>query len=89
MFMVQAGWVGQLFEHSIIPVNGILFSGEQHGYNIPEVRACPDLADWLAGGKENDIMAVREDKGLPELSRRLLCDGYMCMYQSLDTMMYK
>ena len=65
------------------------FLGEQHGYNVPEVREVPDMNDWLTDQKQNDIMAVEDDKLLPEPMKRLLCDGYMCMYQSTDTMMYK
>ena len=78
-----------LVSKTVVILTILCLAGEQHGYNIPEVKACPDLAQWLSGGKEQDILAVEDDKHLPELSRRLLCDGYMCMYQSLDTMMYK
>lgn len=61
--------------------------GEQNGYNIPEITPCPDVEKWLSLN-ERDIL--REDEKLmPELKRRLLCDSYMCMYQSLDLMVNK
>ena len=70
------------YKHNFCP-------GEQHGYNVPEVREVPDMSEWLADHKQNDIMSVEDDKLLPEPMRRLLCDGYMCMYESTDTLMYK
>ncbi|XP_065164082.1 ubiquitin carboxyl-terminal hydrolase CYLD [Atheta coriaria] len=64
--------------------------GELNGYNIPEMVACPDVSKWLS-----DEQACRElhdnsvlDRHLPEHARRLLCDAYICMYQSSDVMMY-
>ncbi|CAG9769168.1 unnamed protein product [Ceutorhynchus assimilis] len=65
--------------------------GERDGYNIPEMVACPDISQWLS----NEI-ACRQlheefpvDRHLPEHARRLLCDAYICMYQSPDGMMYR
>ena len=66
-----------------------MFLGEQHGYNVPEVRECSDITNWFSEQGHSEIMSFEEDKLLPELIRRLLCDSYMCMYQSVDTMMYK
>lgn len=51
----------------------------------------PDMSLWLS---EDDPDApyknksAANDKFLPEHAKRLLCDAYMCMYQSSDVMMY-
>lgn len=64
--------------------------GEQNGYNIPEMIPVPDLPQWLSddGARQLNEKAVN-DKMLPEHAKRLLCDAYMCMYQSTDVMMYR
>ncbi|CAL1538479.1 unnamed protein product [Lymnaea stagnalis] len=63
--------------------------GEQGGYNIPEVTQIPDLSTWLDEKNLTELLKVGEDKNFPEHLRRILCDGYMCMYQSPDVMMYQ
>ncbi|XP_033754126.1 ubiquitin carboxyl-terminal hydrolase CYLD-like [Pecten maximus] len=63
--------------------------GEQSGYNIPEVKLCKDLAQWLSDDYQTEIMRHRDDKDLPEHMRRLLCDAYMCMYQNPEVSMFK
>ncbi|XP_054720365.1 ubiquitin carboxyl-terminal hydrolase CYLD-like isoform X2 [Uloborus diversus] len=63
--------------------------GEQNGYNIPEVVPFTDLRWWLSEEGMNFLLSNKEDKVLPEITRRLLCDAYMCMYQSPDVMMYR
>ncbi|KAH0554428.1 hypothetical protein KQX54_010604 [Cotesia glomerata] len=62
--------------------------GEQNGFNIPEMVSCPDFPYWLSedGAKKAEST---DDRQLPEYAKRLLCDAYMCMYQSSDVMMYK
>ncbi|XP_053697663.1 uncharacterized protein LOC128744574 [Sabethes cyaneus] len=64
--------------------------GEQNGYNIPEMIPVPDLPIWLSeeGARQLNEEAIN-DKMLPEHAKRLLCDAYMCMYQSTDVMMYR
>ncbi|XP_055634541.1 ubiquitin carboxyl-terminal hydrolase CYLD isoform X2 [Toxorhynchites rutilus septentrionalis] len=64
--------------------------GEQNGYNIPEMIPVPDLPHWLSedGARQMNEKAIN-DKMLPEHAKRLLCDAYMCMYQSTDVMMYR
>lgn len=69
----------------------VFILGEKNGYNIPEMVACPDISKWLS-----DEQACRRlhdnnplDRHLPEHARRLLCDAYICMYQSPDVMMYR
>lgn len=65
--------------------------GERDGYNIPEMVACPDISRWLSD--ESACRRLHEefpvDRHLPEHARRLLCDAYICMYQSSDVMMYR
>ncbi|XP_035214266.1 ubiquitin carboxyl-terminal hydrolase CYLD-like isoform X1 [Stegodyphus dumicola] len=63
--------------------------GEQNGYNIPEVVPFVDLRWWLSEEGMNFLLSAKDDKVLPEITRRLLCDAYMCMYQSSDVMMYR
>ncbi|CAH0558038.1 unnamed protein product [Brassicogethes aeneus] len=65
--------------------------GERNGFNIPEMVACPDISRWLSDDticrKLHEDFEV--DRHLPEHARRLLCDAYICMYQSSDVMMYR
>lgn len=63
--------------------------GEQSGYNIPEVKLCKDLSQWLSEDYQSEIMRHRDDRELPEHMRRLLCDAYMCMYQNPEVSMFK
>ncbi|KAM9362193.1 ubiquitin carboxyl-terminal hydrolase CYLD [Symphorus nematophorus] len=53
---------------------------DQHGYNIPEIRACPELGDFLSQPEEELTRA--NPNQTPELVRRLLCDSYMFLYQN-------
>uniref|UniRef100_A0AAV2M5R6 ubiquitinyl hydrolase 1 n=1 Tax=Knipowitschia caucasica TaxID=637954 RepID=A0AAV2M5R6_KNICA len=53
---------------------------DQSGYNIPEIRACPELGDFLS--KSEEELACTDLSQEPELVRRLLCDSYMLFYQS-------
>ncbi|KYN11883.1 Ubiquitin carboxyl-terminal hydrolase CYLD [Trachymyrmex cornetzi] len=63
--------------------------GEQNGYNIPEMVPCPDFPYWLSEEGGTYLTELKDDRHLPEHAKRLLCDAYMCMYQSPDVMMYK
>ncbi|KAI8790460.1 ubiquitin carboxyl-terminal hydrolase CYLD [Biomphalaria glabrata] len=62
--------------------------GEQGGYNIPEVTHIPELSKWLDESNVQELYRIGDDKELPEHLRRILCDGYMCMYQSTEVMMF-
>lgn len=66
-----------------------LCAGEQHGYNIPTVVECGDLMQWVGDEGSQMLHAVTDNKALPDLPRRLLCDAYMCFYQSPKVMMYR
>ncbi|XP_066991733.2 ubiquitin carboxyl-terminal hydrolase CYLD [Anabrus simplex] len=63
--------------------------GEQNGYNIPEMVLCPKLPYWLSDEGARSLGEIKDDRLLPEHAKRLLCDAYMCMYQSPDVMMYR
>ncbi|GAB1602632.1 hypothetical protein Ahia01_000542800 [Argonauta hians] len=58
--------------------------GCSEGYNIPEVRHCPNLQRWVTEYSEDYV-----DPEQPELQRRLFSDSYMCLYQNTDVMMFK
>lgn len=58
------------------------FGDDQQGYNIPKIRACPELGDFLSRPEEE--LACADPSQTPELVRRLLCDSYMFLYQSPD-----
>ncbi|XP_018594557.2 ubiquitin carboxyl-terminal hydrolase CYLD [Scleropages formosus] len=51
----------------------------QKSFSVPEVRACPELGDFLARSEED--MATADVASAGEHVRRLLCDSYMCLYQ--------
>ncbi|XKL68664.1 hypothetical protein PGB90_006433 [Kerria lacca] len=63
--------------------------GELNGYNIPEMVLCPDLSMWLSDNGAQSFCEIKDDRHLPTYAKRLLCDAYMCMYQSTDIMMYR
>ncbi|XP_029287955.1 ubiquitin carboxyl-terminal hydrolase CYLD [Cottoperca gobio] len=60
---------------------------DQHGYNIPEIRACPEVGDFLSQPEEE--LAWSNPSQAPELVRRLLCDSYMLLYQNPATPLSK
>lgn len=64
--------------------------GAQLGCNIPELVSVEELPQWISevGAKKLNEQAPN-DKQLPKLAKRLLCDAYLCMYQTIDILMYK
>ena len=56
--------------------------------NIPAVTPCLEAREWLSKDP-SEIAAAKERGEMPEKVRRLLGDGYLCMYQNLDMTMYK
>ncbi|CAG5983975.1 unnamed protein product [Menidia menidia] len=60
---------------------------DQSGYNIPEIRACPEIGDYLSQPEEE--LARFNPSQAPELVRRLLCDSYMFLYQNPATALSK
>lgn len=73
----------------VIDLTILVPAGEQNGYNIPEVVSFSDLRWWLSEEGTVFLLTTRDDKVLPEMARRLLCDAYMCFYQSTEIMMYR
>lgn len=68
----------------------LFVAGELNGFNIPEMVLCPDLPLWLSDNAAQQVFSeIKDDKNLPTYAKRLLCDAYMCMYQSSDVMMYR
>ena len=65
------------------------FLGEINGYNIPEVSPAPDVARWLSHEGVTVLKEHKDDKVLPIQAKRLVCDGYLCFYQSPEVMMYQ
>ncbi|XP_052455629.1 ubiquitin carboxyl-terminal hydrolase CYLD [Carassius gibelio] len=61
--------------------------GEIDGYNMPEVRACPEVGQYLHMPLSQLANQVpREMKGV---AKRLFCDGYMYLYQSRTMSLYR
>lgn len=77
-----------LYGYHIVTLSRVC-SGEQGGYNIPEVQHVPELSQWLSENNFEYILSMQDDRQLPEHMRRLLCDAYMVMYQSPSVMMFR
>lgn len=77
-----------LYGYHIVTLSCVC-SGEQGGYNIPEVQHVPELSQWLSENNFEYILSMQDDRQLPEHMRRLLCDAYMVMYQSPSVMMFR
>ncbi|XP_014021957.2 ubiquitin carboxyl-terminal hydrolase CYLD isoform X2 [Salmo salar] len=60
---------------------------DQSGYNIPEIRACPEVGDFLSQSEEELARADPSQAGEPV--RRLLSDSYMYLYQSASMALYR
>nr|XP_015220280.1 PREDICTED: ubiquitin carboxyl-terminal hydrolase CYLD-like isoform X3 [Lepisosteus oculatus] len=61
--------------------------GGENGYNIPEIRACPQVGDFLSQPEED--WAKLDLCYLDEFVKRLLCDSYMCFYQCPALSLYR
>lgn len=55
--------------------------GEQNGYNIPEVLHFDEFSFWTSDKGATYLLNNRDDKLLPEMAKRLVCDAYLCFYQ--------
>jgi len=55
--------------------------GEQDGYNIPEVSLFEDFNYWTSESGAAYLLNNKDDKSLPEMARRLICDAYLCFYR--------
>ncbi|XP_040359205.1 uncharacterized protein LOC115313525 isoform X5 [Ixodes scapularis] len=56
--------------------------GAEDGHNIPEVVVFHDHALWLGNTTPSTLQTALDSKNLGNMSRRLVCDAYMCMYKS-------
>ncbi|XP_064414615.1 ubiquitin carboxyl-terminal hydrolase CYLD isoform X1 [Latimeria chalumnae] len=61
--------------------------GGQNGFNIPQVTPCPEVGEYLKMSPEE--LHTLAPKSIQGFARRLLCDAYMCMYQSPTMSLYK
>uniref|UniRef100_A0A8C7GVP0 Ubiquitin carboxyl-terminal hydrolase CYLD n=1 Tax=Oncorhynchus kisutch TaxID=8019 RepID=A0A8C7GVP0_ONCKI len=61
--------------------------GGQNGFNIPQVSPCPEVGAYLKMTPEE--LHALDPKSIQGQARRLLCDAYMCMYQSPTMSLYK
>lgn len=61
--------------------------GGENGFNIPHVKACPEVGRYLTLSQEE--LSRVDPTSLEEPTRRLLCDSYMCLYHSPDLSLYK
>lgn len=61
--------------------------GGENGFNIPQVRACPEVGRFLSLSEEE--LSRVDTASLRESARRLLCDSYMCLYHSPELSLYK
>ncbi|MEQ2190377.1 hypothetical protein XENOCAPTIV_004662 [Xenoophorus captivus] len=59
----------------------------QNGFNIPQVSPCPEVEAYLKMTPEE--LHTLDPKSIQGQARRLLCDAYMCMYQSPTMSLYK
>lgn len=62
-------------------------SGGENGFNIPHVKACPEVGRYLS--LSEDELSRVDPASLREPVRRLLCDSYMCLYHSPELSLYK
>ncbi|XP_058634497.1 ubiquitin carboxyl-terminal hydrolase CYLD isoform X2 [Onychostoma macrolepis] len=61
--------------------------GESDGYNIPEVRACPEVGQYLHMPLAQ--LANQVPREMEGVAKRLFCDGYMYLYQSKTMSLYR
>ena len=76
-----------LFEKSLLPATFYLhiFSilAEKHGYNIPEVTAAPNEANWLSEDGVKLLNNCRDDNKFPDFAKCLIYDSsFTCFYKS-------
>ena len=65
-----------------------MFSGEQNGYNIPELTPAADIERLMSEAFAEELKG-KPAMPLGEQAKRLVSDAYMCIYQSPDVRMYR
>lgn len=63
--------------------------GEQNGYNIPEVSLFDEFLYWTSDKGVAYLLSHKDDKPLPEMARRLICDAYLCFYRYPGLLTYR
>lgn len=60
--------------------------GDTKGFNIPQVQACPEVADYL----DMSLMELANQipRDMKGVAKRLFCDAYMYLYQSPSMSLY-
>ncbi|KAL4635337.1 ubiquitin carboxyl-terminal hydrolase CYLD-like [Arapaima gigas] len=61
--------------------------GDQNGYNIPRVQACPEVARYLE--MPLGELAAINPRDMEGVAKRLFCDAYMYLYQSPRMALYR
>lgn len=61
--------------------------GESEGFNIPEVRNCPELGQYLEMSPSE--LAAQVPRDMRGVAKRLFCDAYMYLYQSSSMCLYR
>ncbi|XP_043946223.1 ubiquitin carboxyl-terminal hydrolase CYLD-like [Protopterus annectens] len=61
--------------------------GGVKGRNIPEIKACPQVGEYLTMSEEE--LASVDLKQMDEFAKRFFCDMYMCMYQCPALYLYR
>ncbi|KAM7377061.1 hypothetical protein PAMA_013716 [Pampus argenteus] len=80
-------------KHGPLPTDWLFFDsmadreGGENGFNIPQVKACPEVGRYLSLSEEE--LSRVDPASLRESVRRLLCDSYMCLYHSPELSLYK
>ncbi|XP_033465752.1 ubiquitin carboxyl-terminal hydrolase CYLD [Epinephelus lanceolatus] len=80
-------------KHGPLPSDWLFFDsmadreGGENGFNIPHVKACPEVGRYLSLSEEE--LSRVDPTSLRESVRRLLCDSYMCLYHNPELSLYK
>lgn len=61
--------------------------GEENGYNVPQVWACPEVGQYL--NMPLAQLANQVPREMEGVAKRLFCDGYMYLYQSRSMSLYR
>ncbi|KAL7832656.1 hypothetical protein SRHO_G00296740 [Serrasalmus rhombeus] len=61
--------------------------GDQDGYNVPQVKECPEVVRYLTMPLAE--LAAQVPREMEGVAKRLFCDGYMYMYRSPSMALYR
>lgn len=77
---------GILENNGFICLHMFLFLGEIDGFNIPQVKDCPEVGRYLTMPLAE--LAKQLPREMEGVAKRLFCDGYMYLYQNLNMALY-